>query len=186
MMQTLLALEPALPAVIGVCFLTGLGLLHGAWRGLRGDRRAWAVPRGWIDFRSRFGRYPNLPFKAAAGGVSLLAFSAHTFVARTSPAPRACSELLLWITLVALLMGLVAAFWWPAFLGPRWYRQWRARGGHGNRQQRRQGPAFPYSQQELDDAGALSAGAARDRLMKDINNCCKTMTEHPLNQQDIK
>ena len=62
-----------------------------------------------------------------------------------------------WIPMAPLMLSIV---WWPAFLGPKWSRQWRAAGG--NRQ------VLPWSSADIAAAMAVPYGRRKDKILRNI------------------
>lgn len=121
-------------ALAAACFIA-------AWFGLNGKRRDWASNVYRYNFVHPYWHSNNWPFKMAAGGIFLLAILLETLLKYTSYEYLARGPFILSLMILSSLAIAVASFWWPPFLGPRWYREWRA-SAHPE-------ITSPYSQREI-------------------------------------
>lgn len=62
-----------------------------------------------------------------------------------------------WIPMVPLMISLA---WWPPFLGPAWYRRWRAAAGTRN--------VLPWTSADIAAAAALPEGRRKKRILRNI------------------
>lgn len=124
-----------------------------AWCGLNGKLRDWV-----------FCRYPrpliNWPFKMASGGVFLLVILLETLLKYSDYENLARGPFIACLMIPPLMGVACSSFWWPPFLGPRWYRAWRA-SAHPER-------TAPYSQREVAAIRARPDNPQKQQLLAQI------------------
>lgn len=151
-------------------------LFYLSWRGLRGDHRAWALSKNARRFGPFMGMNNNYPFKTAAGGLfaALLAVGS---VATGNPAVAlAATPMPGPLAAICIVSGFVAGHWWPAFLGPRWYRQWRAACRTANHSPGQSRWALPYTDSEISAINALPDDNPRKPpLLRDLELCRRNL-----------
>ncbi|AIY03877.1 MULTISPECIES: hypothetical protein [Arthrobacter] len=155
---------PLMPAVVAA-------LLYPAWLALRGDWRSWTVAPPVVTLRRQL-PINHYPFSLLCAGLivaavmpSLLFEALHWEEAR-----KFMWAVPFWIPAVPLM---VSVYWWPPFLGPQWYRRWRAAGGARS--------VLPWTAEELAAAGALPEGRRKARILRNID-VSKTFVERALAQ----
>ncbi|POH75407.1 hypothetical protein [Arthrobacter glacialis] len=124
------------------------------WCGLNGKRRGWV-------FYSYPGHLVNWPFKMASGGVFLLVILLETLLKYSDYENLARGPFIACLMMPPLLGVACSSFWWPPFLGPRWYREWRA-SAHPER-------TAPYSQREITVIRARPDSPQKQRLLAQID-----------------
>lgn len=129
------------------------GFFVAAWFGLNGKRRGWV-----------FCRYPrhliNWPFKMASGGVFLLVIVLETLLKYSDYENLARGPFIACLMIPPLAGVACSSFWWPPFLGPRWYREWRA-SAHPEL-------TAPYSQREIAAIRARPDSPQKQQLLAQI------------------
>lgn len=146
------------------CAALAIVFMVAAAVGLNGKRRSWV----YTVYSKASGYGPtfhttNLPFKMAGTSLVLLVIVFETLLKYTSYTSLANGPLFALLLLLAMVVTLAPSFWWPPFLGPRWYRQWR-----------RAEPrtlTLPYTSEELNDVHQNPDTPENRRRLVDIENC---------------
>lgn len=146
--------------LVGIPLMTVVvaALIIPAYLALRGDWRSWCVAP---PITTGKWRRPTtyFPFSLLLAGITIvtvmpsLVFEALGW----EGARQFVWSVLFWFPMAVLMLSIV---WWPPFLGPRWYRRWRAAGGSRD--------ILPWTASELAAATALPEGRRKKRLLRNI------------------
>lgn len=135
-----------------------VALVVPACMALRGTWRSWTVARPATPrLRNRPTNY--FPFSLLCSALVLLTvMPALVFEALNMEEARVFMWTVpFWVSMAPLMLSIV---WWPSFLGPQWYRRWRAAGG--NRK------VLPWSRKDIAAAMALPDGRGKDKILRNI------------------
>ena len=157
--------------LVGIPLMTVVvaALLYPAYLALRGDWRSWTVapPTNNLQWRRPTTYFPfSLLF---AGLAVLTAMPSLVFEALHWESSRTFVWAVpFWIPMALLMLSIV---WWPPFLGPPWYRRWRAAGGTRD--------VLPWTAAEIAAAAALPESRRKARILRNID-ASKAFVQHAL------
>lgn len=159
--------------LIGVPLLSVVlvALVIPACMALRGNWRSWTVaPPAIPRLKHRPTTYFSFSLLCSAL-VLLTVMPSLVFEALNMEEARVLMWTVPFWTAMAPLMLSIA--WWPACLGPKWCRQWRAAGG--NRK------VLPWRREDIAAAMALPDGRRKDKILRNIE-VSKSFVELALGQ----
>lgn len=156
-------LDDALLVGVPVIAALAASLLYPAWLALRGDWRSWTVAPPILTLRKQL-PINHYPFTLLCAGLAIVVVMPSLLFEALNweQARKFMWTVPFWIPAIPCVLSV---YWWPPFLGPAWYRRWRAAGDitGGSRS------VLPWTSAEIAAAAALPEGRRKARILRNID-----------------